>query len=320
MDDDNVVVAEEAPVEVEIPSEFLEGMKPNDQPLIQNNQPTGDDDDDDDAVEPVAGETQDQLRERRRAKRKARKEYHRRQQAEKDQKLTQLEKANQELLARLSRVETATIQNEKQQISGAIQEHAMRVQQAEAAMAEATKNGDGDLMLQAQRQYHESRRAVDELTALKTQFEREAVPQPQAPQAAQGPNPRVKQLRDNWLAQNGSWYKPGSADEDSAIAFAIDQTIAREGYKPDTEEYWGELDRRLRNRLPHRYENRQQQSPRSAVTGSGREVAPQGGSGSKITLSAERVRALKDAGMWDDKAKRDKAIASYLKYDRERGG
>ena len=39
-----------------------------------------------------------------------------------------------------------------------------------------------------------------------------------------------------------------------------------------------------------------------------------------ITLSRERVQAIRDAGAWDDVDKRNKMIRAYAQYDRENKG
>ena len=39
-----------------------------------------------------------------------------------------------------------------------------------------------------------------------------------------------------------------------------------------------------------------------------------------ITLSRERVSAIKDAGAWDDVEKRNKMIRAYASYDRQNKG
>jgi hypothetical protein len=48
------------------------------------------------------------------------------------------------------------------------------------------------------------------------------------------------------------------------------------------------------------------------VTGSGREnAASSGGNKTSFTLSAEQVKAMKDAGMWEDPEKRARMIRRY---------
>jgi hypothetical protein len=56
------------------------------------------------------------------------------------------------------------------------------------------------------------------------------------------------------------------------------------------------------------------------VTGSGREFASNNGRGNSFTLSPDQVRAMKDAGMWDDAEKRAKMIRRYALEARNNNG
>ena len=111
---------------------------------------------------------------------------------------------------------------------------------------------------------------------------------------------------------------------DTRVALQVDDILTREGWHPTTQEYWDELDSRLKKYLPHRYNLEhnantagQQSGKRSPVAGSGRENSgSSGGSSSSFTLSPERVSAMKEAGLWSDPAKREKAIARYREHDR----
>ena len=88
--------------------------------------------------------------------------------------------------------------------------------------------------------------------------------------------------------------------------------------EPKSQEYWEELDNRLAKYLPHRYSNVVENSvnpstrrPRTVVTSSGRESASSSGGKNTFTLTPDQVRAMKDAGMWDDPEKRAKMIRRY---------
>jgi hypothetical protein len=104
---------------------------------------------------------------------------------------------------------------------------------------------------------------------------------------------------------------------DSKIAKIVDEGLVADGYDPRSQEYWEELDNRLQTRLAHRYTDDSDEKPfvnkrpRSAVTGSGRESAASSGGRNTFTLSADQVRAMKDAGMWEDPALRSKMIKRY---------
>jgi len=110
--------------------------------------------------------------------------------------------------------------------------------------------------------------------------------------------------------ERNKWFNPNGGDTDSDIARVIDAQLARENYDPASSEYWEELDSRLRERLPNK-----QKRPRSVVTGSERESSPQA-SGDSFYVSPERVRALKEAGFWDDPKMRAKMIKQYANWNR----
>jgi hypothetical protein len=117
--------------------------------------------------------------------------------------------------------------------------------------------------------------------------------------------------------ESNRWYDPNGRDPDSKVALTIDAALADEGWDPKTSEYWEELDNRLQKYLPHRYtdavdEKPFQRKPRNVVTSSGRESASSTSGGrNTFTLNPEQVRAMKDAGMWDDPERRAKMIRRY---------
>lgn len=137
------------------------------------------------------------------------------------------------------------------------------------------------------------------------------------------PNPistEVQQNATRWLKKN-SWYDPQARDTDSRIAKVVDQELAADGWDPSDPEYWDELDNRLQTRLPHRYAAKGNQTQRRAgPTASSRVANTSSAKPGTITLSRERVQAIKDAGAWDDVSKRNKMIRAYAAYDRENKG
>lgn len=67
---------------------------------------------------------------------------------------------------------------------------------------------------------------------------------PERPPAQQGPSREASR----WMERNGWYGKPDYAAA-SAAAFAIDRQLATEGYDPNSQEHWAELDRRLRKQV-----------------------------------------------------------------------
>ena len=253
----------------------------------------------------------ERLREQKRLKRRARKEYHKQVAAEKDVKLTLLERQNQELLERLSVLEKKSHGSDIARLNKALEDQHARILFAKQKIAEATKNGDGELLTSAQEMWFEARRQFEALEAIK----KKAVA-PQKQRTIQAPDPQLQRFASAWMSNN-SWYDPQGKDPDSKVALAVDQAMGEEGWNPKTAEYWEELDNRLQKYLPHRYTGETDEKPirnsrpRSAVTGSGRESASSSGGKNTFTLSPEQVRAMKDAGMWDDPDKRAKMIRRY---------
>lgn len=252
----------------------------------------------------------DAIREAKRQKRRARKEYHKQVQQEKDQRLQLLQRQNQELMERLSVIERKTQGSEIARVNEAIKEQEAKIHFARQKMAEAAENGDGDLLASAQEMWYEAKRNHESLENLR----RNSVqPQNQAPIKA--PDPAVQHYAAQWMTRN-SWYQVNGKDLDSSVAKQVDQAMADEGWDPKSPEYWEELDNRLQRYLPHRYNEdnsdedfRKPKRHRSVVTSTGRESYS--GGKNTFTLTPEQVKAMKDAGFWDDPDKRQKMIRRY---------
>ena len=256
------------------------------------------------------------VRAARRARRKAKKEYIKKTNEEKDQRLTLLQRQNQELMERLAVIEQKTHSSDLARLEKAIEEEELRQNYHAAKMREATNNSDGSAFVKAQEAWYESRRKVEAMKGVKTEAARNMT------QENQAVDPRLKRLANDWM-ENNPWYDPNGEDEDSQIAKVIDQRLMKEGWNPATEEYWEELDNRLQKRLSHRYnenqDDNQRRKPRSVVTSSARESS--GGSNrNTFVLQPEQVRAMKDAGFWDDPTLRNKMIKRYAQEARNSRG
>ena len=264
-----------------------------------------------------SAEEVDEIREARRQKRRARKEYHKQVQTEKDTRLQHLQRQNQELLERLSVVERKTQGTEIARINKAIEDQEARILFAKQKIKEATETGNGDLLTSAQEMWFEARNSHDSLV----NFKRQATA-PQQQQTIQAPDPMVQRYASEFMREN-DWYDPSGRDPDSKIALTLDQALSEEGWDPKTAEYWNELENRLQRYLPHRYngensgESYSKKRHKSVMTSSGRESSSSGGGKNTFTLSQEQVRAMKDAGMWDDPEKRARMTRRYIQDARQ---
>lgn len=251
------------------------------------------------------------IRERRRQERKHRKEAQReredtlrRELASRDAIINELRSKVEVIERRNTGSEVAQIENGKKQAAQAYNFFKDQIRVAgeagnHAAVADATEK-----MIQAQRKF-------DELSRVEQVFkQRQAAPQPL--------DPRLANHAQAWMERN-KWYDPSGQDQDSEIAMRIDQRLAQEGWDPTTKEYWDELSSRVKKYLPHRVNSGKMEStkPRSTVSGSGRESSTSSANRASYKLSAERVHALKEAGLWDDPKKRAEAIKRFRDYDKQ---
>ena len=290
--------------------ELPEGILPqddNEEPRGAQSDDSGDEDHPDDS---------EAVRAARRARRRSKKDLIRKTNEEKDVRLQAIQRENEELRNRLSRVEQKTQAYDVSRVEKAIEDQQVRMEYARMKLAEATVSGDGESAVKAQELLYEARDQLNQLNRLK----KEAA-QPQQP-AAPSIDPGVQRHASTWIERNG-WYKPDLSDTDSKIAKQVDESLVKEGWNPGTSDYWDELDNRLQKYLPHHYngasEKREtdRRTPRNTVGSSGREAsAAYGGTNRTFTLTAEQVRAMKDAGMWDNPEKRAKMIKRYAAESR----
>jgi len=301
VEDIPVTEEKDGSVTVELPDELV-SEDSSDEPIQAQ--------DDGDADQP--GDT-DAVREARRNRRKAKKEYIKRTNEEKDQRLVSLQRENEEFRKRLADVEKKSQGFELARLDKAIEDEELRLKYFDAKRREAINNSNGDAYTQASNNYDEARRKYEAMKALKNRAA-QAESEPQT-------DPRMLRHAKSWMESN-SWYDPNGSDEDSEIAKVIDAKLAKEGYDPSSADYWDELDTRLQKRLPHRYTQSQDEPrrrPRSFVTGSGRESTG-GRQGNTLVLEPEQVRAIKEAGFWDDPAMRAKMIKRYAEQARNNRG
>ena len=277
---------------------------------------------DDDADHPDDGE---ELRAAKRNRRRAKKDLIRKTNEEKDLRLQQLARENEEFKRRLSEVESRTRQNDLARIDKGIEDSQVRYEYAKMKLAEAVSNNDGNAMVEAQELLADAKQEIQQLQQYKNQAAREAQ-QPRQQQDTNRPDPTVQRQATDWVTRN-SWYNPNGADRDSRIAKKMDEVLVEEGWDPADPDYWDELDSRLQKSLPHRYNvatdnNPVVRKPRNTVASSGRETSAAfgGNNRSQFVLSPERVKAMKEAGAWDNPERKKAMVANFMKYDRENAG
>ena len=276
------------------------------------------DNDDDNQDNDESEEEREKIREARREERKLKKELAKQREASAKHKISALEKRNEELARRLAAVENTASSYQFAQIDKAVEDEATRVEYAKMKMLQAAQSGDAVAQMDYLEQLTEAKQRLQQVQHYKKQqLEAAKAPKQNVPNEMAA---EVQRNAERWLKKN-SWFDTQARDTDSRIAKVIDQELAADGWDPSDSEYWDELDSRLSARLPHRYTAKGGKTQRSAgPTASSRVANTASAKPGTITLSRDRVQAIKDAGAWDDVEKRNKMIRAYASYDRANKG
>jgi len=218
----------------------------------------------------------------------------------------QLLEENKKLKGRMQQLDT-----------GYLSEYGTRLQtQTEAAKRaykEAYEAGDPDRMSEAQmamsnlaieqQRYNNAKARVEQDQRLQT--ERAQAPQQQAPVAA-APQPQQAKpdpKAQGW-AQKNTWF--GVDRVMTTAAFAVHQgLIEDEGFDPNSDEYYTELDRRMRKEFPHKFQGQK--------SGGGTQVASAGSSASRSTKQGRRTVKLTPSQVAIAK-KLNVPLEEYAKY------
>jgi hypothetical protein len=280
-----------------------------------------DDEGDENHEDSEEGEDEDErekIREARREERKLKKELAKQRETSAKHKISALERRNEELARRLAAVESSAASFQFAQVDKAIEDEATRVEYAKMKLLQASQAGDAEGQVEFLEQLQDSKQRLAQVQAYKKQqLDNARRPKQNVP------NPVSQEVQRNatdWLGKN-KWYDPQARDTDSRIAKVVDQELAADGWDPADPEYWDELDNRLTARLPHRYAAKTgTTTKRGGPTASSRTANPAGKSANTVTLSRDRVNAIKDAGAWDDPVKRNKMIKAYNAYDKANKG
>ena len=296
-ENEDIIIVEEKPVS----EDESESSDDEDDRVMDN--------DDDDSE-------RDAIRERRRKEKVDRKE--RRETAIKRDKteLDFLRNRNDDLEKRISNQEQRNRHQDLQGIDAAIAQAQKEVGMAERVIAKAVESNNGNDVTKAMKYRDEAMNKAQQLNYNKQQAAQQVNTAPQV-------DDRTMHLAKQFMEDN-PWYDSNGRDEDSAIVMAIDQSLSRDGYNPQTEEYWDELTARSARRLPERFDEdgvsrKPTKTARKArggpAVGSGKEHAPTS-TRKEVYISPERKAALIEAGVWDDPVLRTRYVKRYAAYDK----
>ena len=203
-----------------------------------------------------------------------------------------IKKQNEELKARLDKLDTNYVGEFDNRVTA-------QAAAAKEAYKKALESGDADALYEAQQNV--ARIAMEEanLKKMKAQREQQAeeqktAPAPQAqPQAQpQKPDPRA----EKWAEQN-EWF--GQDQTMTYAAFGVHKTLVeQEGFDPNTEDYYTELDRRMRTEFPHKFSDTRTQSSTPRVASAGATASRSATRGKRtVKLTPSQIAIAKRLGV-----------------------
>jgi len=182
----------------------------------------------------------------------------------------QVQQQNEQMKARLQQLD-----------QGYTNEYGARVEsqmeQAKKLLREARDVGDIDKetdavsLLQRLAIEQERVRVQKQRTEQQVAVEREA-PKQNAPQSQ--PNAQQQPLDPKlvaWMGKNDSWFNKNMVMTNGAKAIH-EQLVGVEGFDPTTDEYYAEIDKRMRTEFPHKFQSQRQNAQAVAPASSGRSV------------------------------------------------
>lgn len=190
----------------------------------------------------------------------------------------QLMEENKKLKSQVTNLDKGYVSSEEARLQA-------QLESAKRQYREAYESGDADKMFDAQQLISQIGVSQDRVNQAKMRFERsqpaeaEPVQQPQAqrqPQAQAAPEPDPK--AQEWAEKN-EWF--GTDEVMTYAAFGIHRKLVEEeGFDPQSEEYYTEVDRRIRAEFPQKFP--------AAKKPSGAQVASAGASASRSNVKSGR--------------------------------
>jgi hypothetical protein len=215
------------------------------------------------------------------------------QRKEREEQIEQLRQQNEQLKQVVNTKSTEVTEMNKLSLNASEKQLEDKIELARAVYLEAFDEGNKEKVLQAQEMLNEAQGDLKSVSLAKRQYEREDQQKAQQPVRSQ-PQIQQKQISDpkaqEW-ASNNDWF--GKDNVMTAAALAIDAELKGEGYSPDDQDFYTEVDKRIRKSFPQKFGEDQERvqettsSPAQVVSGSSRSSPT---SRSKVKLSQEDIR------------------------------
>jgi len=213
------------------------------------------------------------------------------QRKEKENQVEALLRQNQELNNRLQSKSNEVTNISRHTLDLSEKQLTDKIQLAREVYLEAFEEGEKEKLLNAQEMLNEAQSDLKQVTNAKAHYATQAQ-QPVAQPAARQPvaQPEADPKAEEWVSNN-EWF--GKDNIMTAAALAIDAELKNEGYDPNDNEFYQEINNRIKNTFPQKFGEVQERvqentsTPAQVVSGGSRSSPS---SRKKIKLSQEDLR------------------------------
>ena len=202
-----------------------------------------------------------------------------RQRKERDEQIQALIQKNEELNhnLRTRNQEVTTLSKSSLDISE--KQLQDKIELAKTAYSNAFEEGDQEKVLQAQEMLNDAQIDLKSVTAAKSNYQEvEQAPVQQRMQSRPQPQPQRSDPKAEEWAANNDWF--GQDNVMTAAALAIDAELKGEGYDPTDQDFYEEIDNRIKSAFPQKFgesQSRVQENtskPAQVVSGGSRSSRP----------------------------------------------
>ena len=213
------------------------------------------------------------------------------QRKERENQVEALLRQNQELNDRLQSKSNEVTNISRHTLDLSEKQLTDKIQLAREVYLEAFEEGEKEKLLNAQEMLNEAQSDLKQVTNAKAHYETQAQ-QPVAQPAARQPiaQPEADPKAEEWVSNN-EWF--GKDNIMTAAALAIDAELKNEGYDPNDNEFYKEINNRIKYTFPQKFGEVQERvqentsTPAQVVSGGSRSSPS---SRKKIKLSQEDLR------------------------------
>jgi len=224
-----------------------------------------------------------------------------RQKKERDEQIQELMSRQAELEERLKAQQQEIKTSLEKNFESAEAQINSRIELAEDAYRQALESGDTDRIVAAQKNLNKAQGDATTLQVTRNQYQPVEAEEAQTAQPVrqQEQAPQYDRLAVEWAGRN-PWF--GQDNVMTTLALEIDQELKTEGYDPTDEDFYKEIDTRLRSQYPQRFsgevqEEREQETSTPAQVVGGASRTSSASSGKKVRLTKEDVRLAEKWGI-----------------------